>query len=143
MSKQIYSFEFRERIPKNEIEKIIVITKSGFSHKGKISNPKNNFSLLNFLIFSSLIIYIPIISLTNNLKKNIEYFFFFSISKIINFFPIKEDSSTNTVLTFLFLASIIASIIFISIILFTFVLFYFHIKIIQKYRYQKKNVIFF
>ena len=89
MVKTTYYFDFEERIPERKLEKIILITRSGFSYDGKLSKnyeneeKKNSFSLLNILIFSSLFIYIPVIVRINVVWNNIDKIFMETTVKIM------------------------------------------------------------
>ena len=150
MVKTTYYFDFEERIPDRELEKIILITRSGFSYDGKLSKnyeneeKKNSFSLLNILIFSSLFIYIPVIVRINVVWNNIDKIFMETTVKIMEIFPLNDDSSRENVIKLLFISILITIIFMSTTIVFANFLFYFHLKIIFRCsEWANKNLLFY
>lgn len=134
MAKTTYSFDFNEKIPDKEIQKIILITKSGFSFNGKLSSENNNdFSVMNLLILSSIFIYIPIITHFNLFIENFENIFKFSLKHIMSFFPIYENTMRETVLTYIFISITINFIILFTLFLYLCAIYYHHMKYICRY----------
>lgn len=129
-----YSFNFREKIPDKEIQKIILITKSGNSYNGELSkkNEKSQFSLMNVFIFSSIFLYIPLILRFQFFWKNIDNIFYTLISKILDLFPINENSSPDTILTYFFTSITISIICLVFSITILYIIFYQHLKIVYK-----------
>lgn len=130
---QTYSFDFKEKIPDKEVQKIILITKSGNSYNGVLSKnieKTNNFSLLNILIFGSLLLYVPFIVRIGIFWNNMDNIFFVAISNIMKILPIPENSTTEIIFGLIFLSIIIASSCLITSVIFFHVLFYYHLKII-------------
>jgi len=150
MTKATYNFDFSERIPEKELEKIILITRSGFSYDGKLSKnyvnieKKNNFSILNILIFSTLFLYFPIIMRINILWNSIDNILIITTGKIIDLFPIDEMTSKESVLSMLFFSILSAIVFLLTMIIFANVLFYYHLKTIFRCcEWANKNLEFY